>query len=174
MRAILTIILCLVITTPTLAADHAQFTASVISVADGVTLTVLAKGIQQIKIRLYGIDCPERGREFWSRAKQATSDAVFGKLVTVLPVDTDSDGRTVAVIFMPGGKSLNEHLVREGLAWIYQHCTQENICTPLRSLEKAAKVQKRGMWEDRKSVPEAEWMILPGGGGPTIPGSAPR
>jgi len=173
MRTILPVILCLAIASPTLAADHTQFTAPVIFVADGVTLTVLAK--QQIKIRLYGIDCQERGLEFWSRAKQTTSDIVFGKTVTVQPMDTDYDGRTAAVVFMPGGHSLNEHLVREGLAWVSQkYCTQENICAPLRNLEKTAKAQKRGLWADKTSVAPQEWMILPGGGGVSAPGSAPK
>ena len=175
MRPILSVIICLAIATPILAADHAQFTAPVISVADGVTLTLLTKDKQQIKIRLYGIACQERGREFWSRAKQTTSDAVLGKTVTVQPMDTVHDGRTAAVVFMAGGKSLNEHLVREGLAWVYQQdCTQENICAPLRKLEKAAKAQKHGLWADKTPAAPQEWMLLPGGGGPSLPGSAPK
>jgi len=70
------------------------------------------------------------------------------------------------LFFMPGGKSLNEHLIREGLAWVYQkYCTQEDICAPLIRLEKAAKEQKRGMWEDKAPVPQQDWMLFPGGGG---------
>ena len=176
MRVILSVILCLAVATPTLAADPPQFTAPVISVADGVTLAVLTKDKQQLKIRLYGIDCQERGREFWSRAKEATSGAVFGKNVTVRPIEAEErEGRTVAVVFMPGGKSLNEHLVREGLAWVSQkYCTQEKICAPLRNLEKAAKAQKRGLWVDKTPVAPQEWMLLPGAGGPSMPGGAPR
>jgi endonuclease YncB( thermonuclease family) len=176
MRAILLVIFCLAIASPTRAADHAQFTAPVISVTDGVTLTVLTKDKQQSKIRLYGIDCQERGREFWSRAKETTSGAVFGKNVTVQTMDAeDRYGRTVAVVFMPGGKSLNEHLVREGLAWVSQKsCTQENICAPLRNLEKAAKAQQRGLWVDKTPVAPQGWTLLPGIGGPTMPGSAPK
>jgi endonuclease YncB( thermonuclease family) len=175
MRAILPVILCLAIATPTPAADHAQFAAPVISVADGVTLTILTKDKQQIKIRLYGIDCQERGREFWSRARQTASDAVLGKTVTVQPMDMARDGRTEAVVCMPGGKSLNEHLVREGLAWVEQkNCTQENICAPLRNLEKAAKAQKRGVWADKTPVSPQGWRLLPGAGGPSFPGSAPK
>jgi endonuclease YncB( thermonuclease family) len=176
MRAILPLILCLAVATPALAADHAQFAAPVISVADGVTLAVLTKDKLQIKIRLYGINCQERGREFWSRAKQATSDAVLGKTVTVQPVDAGRDGRTAAVVVMPGGKSLNEHLVRAGLALVDQKsCTQEDICAPLRKLEKAARAQKYGMWVDRTPVAPQDWTLLPGGVAPGgIPGSAPK
>ena len=162
MPAALSLFLCLALAVPALAAP--SFTAPVISVADGNTITVLTKDKQQSKIHLYGIDCPERGREFWSRAKQATSDAVFGKNATVQPLDTVRSGHTTAVVIMPGGKSLNEHLVREGLAWVnQQHCTQEDICAPLRRLEKAAKLQQRGIWRDKTPVPQQDLMIFPGG-----------
>jgi len=163
MRVAIALLLCLAIAVPALAAP-AQFTGLVIAIANGNTITVLTKDKQQIKILLYGIDCPERGHKFWSRAKQTSSDAVFGKNVTVQPMDTNRDGRTAAVVFIPGGKSLSEHLVREGLAWVYpKYCTQEDICAPLRRLEKAAKLQKRGMWEGKAPVPQQDWMILPGG-----------
>ena len=175
MRAILSILLCLASATSIFAADHAPFTAPVISVADGLTLTALNKDKQQVKIRLYGIACQERGRTFWSRAKQSTSDAVFGKTVTVRPMDTDRDGRTVAVVLLPDGKPLQEHLVREGVAWVDQQgCTQGDICAPLRNLEKAARTQKRGLWADNTPVAPQEWILLPGVGGPSLPGGAPR
>jgi endonuclease YncB( thermonuclease family) len=176
MRALLPLILCLALASPTLAGDQAQFTAPVISVLDCLTIAVFTKDTQQSKIRLYGIESQARGREFWSRAKQATSDAVLGKTVTVQPMDAARDGRTAAVVCMPGGKSLNEHLVRAGLAWVDQKdCTQESICAPLRKLEKAARAQKQGMWADRTSAAPRECTLIPGGAAPGgMPGSAPR
>ena len=174
--AALTLLLCLGLAVPAVTQTApVRFAAPVISVAGGDTITVLAKDTQQVRIRLYGIACPERGLKFWSRAKQATSDAAFGKTVTVQPLDTDSDGRMLALVFMPGGKSLNEYLLREGMAWVYQkYCTREDICEPFRRLEKAAKLQKRGMWEDKTPVPQQDWLLLPGGGRSSVPGSAPR
>ena len=162
------LLLCIALAVPAHAAP--TFTALVTAVADGVTLTVLtAQDKRQVKIRLYGIDCPESRQTFGKRAKQASSDAVFGKNVTVQPINTEHHGLTAAVVLMPGGKSLNEHLIREGLAQVSaQHCTQEDICAPLSRLEKSAKVQKRGMWEDKKAVQQQDdWLILPrmGGGG---------
>ena len=146
------LLLCLAFVAPSLAATE-QFTALVTAVADGGTITVLTTStMQQTKIRLYGIDCPEGGQAFGNRARQVTERAVAGKRVTVRPMDTDRYGRTVAVVLMPDGKTLNEHLVREGLAWVYPQCTQEDICTPLRKLENAAKGQKRGLWEDKGPV----------------------
>ena len=160
MRTALSVLLCLVLAVPALAAAP-QFTAAVVAVADGDTIIVLTREKQQVKIRLYGIDCPEGGQAFGRRAREATAKAVFNQTVTVQPMDTDSYGRTVAVVIMPDGKSLNEHLVREGLAWVYpQHCIQEDICAPLRDLEKSIRASKRGLWVDKAPVPPWEWRKL--------------
>ena len=157
MRLPLALLLCLALSTPAAAATE-QFAARVISVADGDSITVLTQDKQQVRIRLYGIDCPEKGQAFGSRATHATSDAAFGKNVTVQPVDTDRYGRTVAVVLMPDGKSLNEQLVRDGLAWVYrQHCKHEEICGRLKDLEQAATADKLGLWADKKPAPPWEW-----------------
>ena len=140
------------------AADLAQFTGTVIAIAEGDTITVLNADKQHVKIRLYGIDCPEIGQAFGNHAKQSTSDAVFGKRVTVQPTGTDRYGRMVAIVLMPDGNSLNEHLVRDGLAWVYpQFCIREEICAPLTKLEQAVKLSKRGLWIDKEPVPPWEW-----------------
>ena len=51
-----------------------------------------------VKIRLYGIDCPEQRQAFGTRAKQFTSDLVFGKNVNVETVDVDRYGRIVGIV----------------------------------------------------------------------------
>ena len=73
------------------------YQAKVIGISDGDTIKVLHEGTQ-VKIRLYGIDTPEKRQVFGSKAKQFTSGQVFGKAVTVVPMDTDRYGRTVALI----------------------------------------------------------------------------
>ena len=131
--------------------------ARVIAVADGDTITVLTTTEQQIKIRLYGIDCPESKQAFGNRARQATSKAVAGKNVDILPIDEDRYGRTVALVFADG-ESLNEILVRDGMAWVYTaYCKQEAICEPLKELEKTARAQRNGLWADKAPVPPWEW-----------------
>jgi len=96
-----------------------DFTGKVVAVHDGDTITVL-KERTPIKIRLFGIDCPETGQDFGSRAKLATSELAFEKVVTVHPRRNDRYGRTVADVFLPDGRSLNHELVRRGLAWWYK------------------------------------------------------
>lgn len=90
-----------------------DFTGKVVGVLDGDTIDVLHNG-QAERIRLNGIDCPEKGQAFGQRAKQATGDLAFGHNVTVHPIDTDKYGRTVAIVVLSNGKNLNHELVKGG------------------------------------------------------------
>ena len=157
MRVLFSLLLCLAFSTPA-TATLTQFTGKVISISDGDTITVITPDKQQVKIRLYGIACPKRGQAFGDRAKQATSDVVFKRIVTAQPIETDRHSRTVAIVYMPRGGSLNELLVREGLAWVYpQVCKRKDFCRPLKLLEDAARNAGRGLWADKEPVPPWLW-----------------
>ncbi|HMB05332.1 MAG TPA: thermonuclease family protein [Isosphaeraceae bacterium] len=106
-------------------------------------------------MRLYGIDCPETGQDFGSRAKQFTSELAFGKVVKFVPRATDGYGRVVADVVLPDGRVLNDELVKAGLAWWYRQHAQ-NIGT-LRQLEAEAREAKRGLWSQPNPVPPWEW-----------------
>src|SRR5437773_3020072 len=88
----------------------ADFSGRVVGVSDGDTITVMHNGRGE-KIRLHGIDCPEKRQAFGTKAKQFTSEHAFGKNVTIKVKDTDRYGRTVGEVTLPDGKSLNEELV---------------------------------------------------------------
>ena len=126
------------------------WTGEVVGIADGDTITVL-KGKTTVKIRLYGIDCPEKSQAFGTRAKQFTSKMVFRKLVQIRPVDQDRYGRTVAWVEVDG-KNLCEELVRNGLAWHYKRYSSD---TNLAKLELQAKKGRAGLWSDPKAM--APW-----------------
>lgn len=115
---------------------HAQqtITGEVVAVKDGDTIEVL-HGRQAVNVRLHGIDTPERGQPFGTRAKQRVSDLVFWKVVRVEVTDTDRYGRTVGRVHIAGGV-LNEMLVREGLAWWYRQYAPRD--GELERLEQAA------------------------------------
>jgi len=95
------------------------FTGKVLGVSDGDTIAVLRMG-RVVRVRLHGIDCPEKEQPFGTRAKQFTSDLAFRKEVMVYVKDTDSYGRIVAEVILPDGSSLNKELVFVGLAWWYR------------------------------------------------------
>lgn len=133
----------------------ADFAARVVGISDGDTLTVLTAEKQPVKVRLHGIDAPETGQDFGTRAKQAASELAFGQQVTVREVDKDRYGRTVAEVILPNGRSLNRELVRAGYAhWYRQYAPDDR---ELASLEAEAKAAKRGLWAQPGAVPPWEW-----------------
>lgn len=107
------------------------------------------------RIRLWGIDCPEKRQPFGTRATQFTGDLAFGKDVKVLVRDVDRYGRTVGEVILPDGRSLNRELVRAGLAWWYRHYAPRD--RELERLEAEARVARRGLWADAYPVAPWEW-----------------
>jgi endonuclease YncB( thermonuclease family) len=116
LKSLLIILLILVVCLPAFAG---QFTGKVVGVLDGDTIEVLVDK-KPIRVRLHGIDCPEKGQPRGNRAKWYASDLAFKKTVTVIIKDIDRYGRTVGEVILPDGKSLNKEIVRAGYAWWYR------------------------------------------------------
>ena len=131
------------------AADTAAFRAKVIGVLDGDTIEVL-KDKAPVRIRLYGIDCPEHDQDFGTRAKQFTSDKVFGKTVEVVPIEKDRYARLVAKIYIDR-KYLNQMIIAEGFAWWYQrHAPKDH---DLQKAEDHARASQKGLWSHSDPIP---------------------
>lgn len=130
---------------------------TVVGVADGDTVTVLADEQTQRKVRLNGIDAPERGQPFGEAAKKHLSDLVFGKAVNVVGHETDRYGRLVGVIFVEG-KDINLEQIKAGLAWYYRKY-ESNVDPARRTVyadaETEAQQARRGLWSE--AAPEAPW-----------------
>ena len=90
-----------------------DFSGSVVSFLDGYTIEVL-NGHHAERIRLSGIDCPEKGQAYGKRAKQATSELVFGKEVTFQSHGLDKYEYTMADVLLLDGSIVNHALVNEG------------------------------------------------------------
>jgi Staphylococcal nuclease homologue len=95
MRRLPALVALLVFTAPSFVADYP---ARVVGISDGDTITVLTAEKKQVKIRLNGIDAPETGQDFGTRAKQLASELAFGKTITIKERDKDRYGRTVAEV----------------------------------------------------------------------------
>ncbi len=127
-----------------------QFSGKVVSVLDGDTIGVLYSKRAK-RIRLNGIDAPEKGQAFGQKAKQFVSEQAFGKEVTVRTFGLDKYGRTIGDVFLPDRRMLNEELVRAGLAWWYRKYAPDNV--KLEKLEVEAREANRNIWSHRKPVP---------------------
>lgn len=79
---------------------------------NGDTLEVLHNHHPE-RIRLSGIDCPEKGQAVGKRAKQAVSELVFGNEVTLQTHGLDTYGRTLADVLLPNGNHVNHALVKD-------------------------------------------------------------
>jgi hypothetical protein len=105
-------------------------------------------GSEPRRVRLFGIDTPERGQPWADKARQALARRVFGKQVRVNDVATDRYGRTVGEVYADN-VCVGCELVREGNALVYRKYTDDPI---LYELEAEARTARRGLW----SLPEAQ------------------
>jgi micrococcal nuclease len=132
-----------------------DFNGRVVAISDGDTVRVMHEGRSE-KIRLYGIDAPERGQAFSSRAKQFVSGLCFGKEVTVKARGQDRYQRTIADVILPDGRNLNHEIVRAGFAWWFRKYAPGD--ETLERLEKEARQARLGLWVDQQSpIPPWEW-----------------
>src|ERR1043166_75536 len=127
----------------------------VVKIADGDTITILDGQNVQHKIRLQGIDAPERRQDFGQVSRENLANLVFGKYVKVDYQKVDKYGRLVGKVFVAGSDECLEQ-VKAGLAWHYKE--YENEQTPAdrelyANAEQEAHAQKRGLWKDPNPTP---------------------
>lgn len=146
-RAALLMLLCV-------AAAHARadFCGRVVKVHDGDTVTVLAGGVER-RVRLVGIDAPERGQPHGSAARRGLAARVGGRVVQVIERGTDSYGRTLGRVLVAGSDA-NAAQVRDGYAWVYRRFENDPA---LIAHEAEAKAAGRGLWRDPEPLPPWVW-----------------
>ncbi len=126
----------------------------VVGIADGDTFTALFADKHTERIRLHGIDCPESGQPFGKAAKQFTSSLIFKKNVLLEKKDIDKYGRTIAIVKLSENMTLQEELLKVGLAWHYTHYDNNQEWS---RLENIAKTQQAGLWNDKNPIAPWEW-----------------
>ena len=134
--------------------QHDASSGKVVSIADGDTFTLLADGNQQIRIRLHGIDCPEKGQAFGTAARQKLSSLIFGKQVRIEEKDKDRYGRTIAIVYASGNVSVNEVMLQAGMAWHYKEYDKNPEWA---ELEENARQKRTGLWSQPGPTPP--WLF---------------
>lgn len=126
----------------------------VVAVHDGDTISVLVDGAPR-RIRLRGVDAPERGQPWAEKAKQALARRVSGEEVRVISVAVDAYGRTVGEVYADG-VCVGCELVREGHVWVYRRYSDDEV---LLQLEADARASRRGLWAlpEGQRAPPWEW-----------------
>lgn len=130
---------------------------TVVSVSDGDTVTLLTPEKRQIRIRVQGIDAPERSQAFGNVSRQAMASMVFQKQVFAMCSSTDRYGRMICVLNVQG-QDAGLSLVTQGLAWHYKQYEREQTAQN-RALyaqaEQYARSRKSGLWADPNA--QAPW-----------------
>jgi endonuclease YncB( thermonuclease family) len=126
----------------------------VVEVADGDTLTVLDAQKKTHKIRLLGIDAPEKAQAFGQKSKESLSGLAFQKQVQVRSSKKDRYGRTVGQVFV-GNMDVCLEQVKLGMAWHYKTYQREQ--TPEDRVlydraESQAREQRVGLWQDPSPI----------------------
>jgi endonuclease YncB( thermonuclease family) len=155
---------------PARVATAESFEASVVGVIDGDTIDVRSGNTPPYRIRLAGIDSPEKKQPFGNRAKQNLSDLVYRKSVSIEWSKKDKYGRLVAKILVappgpctpPCKETLDVNLaqISAGYAWHYRQYEREQSKQDRAAYDNAelhAREQKLGLWKDAHPVPPWEW-----------------
>ena len=139
------------------AAMAASLSGVVVGVHDGDTVTVLAEGNVSHKVRLLGIDAPEKAQDYGNRSKQSLSSMVYRKAVEVEYLKVDRYGRLLGKITV-GGWDANLAQVEAGMAWHYKMYQKEQSSydrAAYAGAEQRARGGRVGLWQQER--PTAPW-----------------
>lgn len=151
-----------------LSAYAAALEGRVVYVTDGDTLTVLDDQNQQHKVRLAGIDAPERGQPFGKRATAELASLAKNKRVIVDWTKTDRYRRIIGVVWVaPEDCSVCKPtvdiglaLIGDGLAWHYRAYERDQSIDERRDYRQAeagARARNAGLWTDADPTPPWDW-----------------
>ena len=154
----ITLLICYLITTtfvvvPARSDNHTNtqprgiITGKVIRVTDGDTITILDATNTKNKIRLYGIDAPEKAQDFGNKSREKLASLVAGKNIAVTVMDIDRYGRNVGRINVEG-KEVAEEMIKAGMVWLYTAYCKIPECKQWKELETQAKNDKIGLWSN--------------------------
>ena len=134
----------------------ADFTGRVVSVQDGDRLTVLVDK-KQVRVRLEGIDAPERGQAYDKRSRESLAQLCAGKPAEVRETGLDRFRRTLGWVTCAGVDASSEQ-VRRGMAWVFGRYAAPT--SPLYELEAYARLRRIGLWMDEAAVAPWEWRTV--------------
>ena len=126
----------------------------IVGVHDGDTLRVNHEG-KSLRVRLYGVDCPELKQPGGIEARALARRLAFGRVLLIESKGRDRYGRTIGRVFLLSGNTLSRELVKAGRCWWYKRYAPDDQY--LKELEAEAKADKRGLWANPDPVPPWEW-----------------
>ena len=120
-----------------------EMTGICVGVSDGDSLILELPDGERVRVRLYGIDAPEKDQDFALPARKKLTRLVYDKPVRVEVQDIDKYGRYVGKVYA-GARYVNRFMLKEGLAWLYRHYAADDAV--LAEAEARARAAARGIW----------------------------
>ena len=148
------IILSVIIMCTVIEAANKRYSADVIRVTDGDSVTVKLENGDKKIIRLFGIDAPEMLQKDGPKSGRYLATRVGGESIQIEEISDDQYGRTVAMVYDKNNRNLNLEMVEVGLAWVYRKYYMHPLWI---SLEKKAKEKKIGIWRRKTVQPPWEY-----------------
>jgi endonuclease YncB( thermonuclease family) len=129
-----------------------KISGKVVSILDGDTFDILIQGNKTIRVRMEGIDAPERGMPFYRVSKKYLAELCFDKIITIRITGKDNFDRIIAYSYI-NDMELSHEMVKAGLAWHYK---KYNSDPELSELEIEARNLRKGLWIDEVPMPPWE------------------
>lgn len=136
----------------------AEINGRIVRVLDGDTVEILGEGNQLTRVRLAGIDAPEKNQPFGQRSRQELSSMVAQRIVNVTGEDEDRYGRLLGTVWL-GTKDVNAEQIRKGLAWAYRYHGKP-VRVDYATLEDEARRQASGLWSVPGQTEPWRWRSL--------------
>jgi endonuclease YncB( thermonuclease family) len=132
-----------------------RFIARIFGVHDGDSLRINTEGGRSMRVRLYGVDCPEIGQPYGIKARALTRQLAYGRFLILEPKGKDRYGRIIAKVYLLTRKMLSQEIVKAGACWWYQKYAPDDEV--LAELEGEARAAKRGLWANPNPIPPWDW-----------------
>ena len=123
----------------------------VIAISDGDSFKVLYQN-QELKIRIHGIDAPERKMPYYQESKKLLASLIFKQYIYLKDREKDQYQRIVADVFLTNQKNIAHEMVKNGLAWHYVKYSKDS---QLANYQTFAKNKPIGIWQDKNAI--APW-----------------
>jgi endonuclease YncB( thermonuclease family) len=130
-----------------------RFPVTVVGITDGDTFTVINRDKLQLKVRIIGIDAPEKKQPFGSKARQTLSELIFKKQIEIDVQYQEKWGRYAAKVYTADGKDVGLLMLQAGMAW---HNVNYDKTPAYAAAEKAARTARKGLWSE--AHPVAPWV----------------
>jgi len=125
------------------------YKGEVVKITDGDTFILLVNGKEQIKVRIDGIDAPEKGQAYGNRSKECLSSMIWGDSIIVQVSKTDRYGRSIGKVSTSTIQDVGFEMIKAGYAWQYRDFNNDKSYTLAENL---ARKNMKGLWQDKNPI----------------------